>query len=183
MKFQGSYYYRPCEHCGTACISSQCLVNEFSCNNCFLALKADDINSDAEDFMQIFEDGIAAASNPVSKFSEAVISMESSTVLEEVPSMIIADLQKCIGPVPKKADTRVNLARDFSATKKSSKKTPKVSQKATKNINKSSFVLASSNPHSEQQVLPFVVTHGSNDGVVMSSNSTTATTIPLNVLE
>ena len=96
--------------------------------------------------------------------------------------MIIADLQECIGTVSKKADIRVNLARSFSATKKSSKKTPKVSQKATKNRYKSSFVLASSNPHSEQQVRPSVVTLDSNDGAVMSSNST-ATTIPLNVLE
>ena len=40
--------YRTCEHCGTAYISSQCLVNEFSCNNCFLALKeVDDIDFNA----------------------------------------------------------------------------------------------------------------------------------------
>ena len=78
--------YRSCEHYETACISFQCLDNEFSYNNCFLVLKAVDIDcDDGEDFMQIFEDGgVAAASNSVSKLTEAVISMESSTVLEEI---------------------------------------------------------------------------------------------------
>ena len=78
--------------------------------------------------MQIFENGrAAAASSSVGKLTEAVISIESSTIREEeVHSMIVADLQECIGTVSKKDDTRVNLERGFPATKKSSKKTPKV---------------------------------------------------------
>ena len=85
--------------------------------------------------------------------------------------MIVADLQECIGTVPKKDDTRVNLKRGFLPTKKSSKKTPKVSQKTTKNSNKSSFVTASSNPNTEQQVWSVVVTHVSNGEVVIFSNT------------
>jgi hypothetical protein len=147
------------------------------CNNCFVVLQEVDMDcDDGEDFGQIFEDGLAAASNSsVSKFTEAVTSIEASSVPEEVQSKIIADLQQCIvGPVSKKlkADTRVNLARGFSATKKNSKKTPKVSQKATKNNTKISSVVVSSNPISEQQVSPFLVTHVSNDRAVISSNST-----------
>ena len=72
--------YRACYQCGSVCISSQYLDNEYYCNNCFSALKAVDIDSDdVEEFMHIFEeDGVAAASNPVSNFSDAaVISMES----------------------------------------------------------------------------------------------------------
>ena len=42
-------------------------------------------------FMQIFEDGVAAASNSsVSKFTEALTSIEASSVPEEVQSKIIA---------------------------------------------------------------------------------------------
>jgi len=97
------YEYRSCNNqCGSACICSQCSDNEFCCNNCFLALKAIDIDSDAENFMQIFEDEVAAAYNTVSKFTDAVISMESDTVQEEVNAMIVADLQECIGPDSKK---------------------------------------------------------------------------------
>jgi hypothetical protein len=70
-----------------------------------------------------------------------------------------------------KDDTRVNLKRGFSATKKSSKKTPKVSQRTTKNGNKSSFVTASLNLNSEQQVWPSVVTHVSNGEAVTFSNT------------
>jgi hypothetical protein len=181
--------YRGCYQYGSACISSQCLDAEFLCNNCFVVLQEDDIDcDDGEDFGQIFEDGVAAASNSsVSKFTEAVTSIEASFVQEEVQSKIIADLQQCIvGPVSKKlkADTRVShsLARGFSDTKKNSKKTPKVSQKATKNTTRISSVAVSSNPNSEQQVSPFLITHVSNDRAVISSNST-ATTIPQNVLE
>jgi hypothetical protein len=96
-----------------------------------VVLEDNDIDcDDGEDFGQIFEDGVAAASNSsVSKFTEAVTSIEASSVPEEVHSQIIADLQQCIvAPVSKKlkVDTRVNLARGLSATKKNSKKTPKV---------------------------------------------------------
>jgi len=182
--------YRGCYQCGSACISSQCSDAEFLCNNCFVVLQEDYIDcDDGEDFGQIFEeDGVAAASNSsVSKFTEAVTSIEASSVQEEVQSKIIADLQQCIvGPVSKKlkADTRVShsLARGFSDTKKNSKKTPKVSLKATKNTTRISSVAVSSNPNSEQQVSPFLITHVSNDRAVISSNST-ATTIPQNVLE
>jgi hypothetical protein len=121
--------YRGCYQCGSACISSQCSDAEFLCNNCFVVLQEVDIDCNGEDFGQIFEDGVAAASNSsISKFTEAVTSIEASSVHEEVQSKIIADLQQFIvGPVSKKlnADTRVNLARGFSATKKNSKKTPK----------------------------------------------------------
>ena len=122
--------YRGCFQCGTACISSLCLEAEFLCHNCFVVLQELDMDcDDREDFGQIFEDGVAAASNSsVSKFTEAVTSIEASSVPEEVQSKIIGDLQQCIvGPVSKKlkADTRVNLARGFLATKKNSKKTPK----------------------------------------------------------
>ena len=85
--------YRACYQCGSACISSQCSDNEYFCNNCFSALKAVDIDSDdAEEFMHIFEDGVAAASNPVSIFSDAaVISMENKTVqVEDANAMIVA---------------------------------------------------------------------------------------------
>ena len=130
--------YRACYQCGSACISSQCSDAEFLCNNCFVVLQEDDIDcDDGEDFGQIFEDGVAAASNSsVSKFTEAVTSIEASSVQEEVHSKIVADLQQCIGPVSKKlkADTRVNLARGFSATKKNSKKIPKVSQRKQRRI-------------------------------------------------
>ena len=45
--------YRACCHCGSACISSQCSDYEYCCNNCYLALKAVDIESEAEEeFMQ-----------------------------------------------------------------------------------------------------------------------------------
>ena len=83
-----------------------------------------------------------------------------------VNTMIVSDLQECIGPDSK------NESKSLQATKKSSKKTSKVSLKGVKNSNKSSIVTAPSNPNSEQQV-----THVSNGGAVSSSIST-ATTIP-----
>ena len=74
-----------------------------------MALQAVDIDFDevviaevviAEEFMQIFEDGVASASNPVvSSFSDAaVISMEKSNTVqvEDVNSRIVANLQECI---------------------------------------------------------------------------------------
>jgi hypothetical protein len=151
-----------------------------------VVLEDNDIDcDDGEDFGYIFEDGVAAASNSsVSKFTEAVTSIEAGSVAEEVQSQIIADLQQCIvAPVSKKlkVDTRVNLARGFSASKKNNKKTAKDSQKATKNTTRISSVAVSSNPNSEQQVWPSLVTHVSNDRAVISSNST-ATTIPQYVL-
>ena len=88
--------YRSCYQCGSACMSSQCSDAEFSCNNCFLVLQEVDID-DCEDFGQIFEDGVAAASNTsVSKFTEAVTSIEaaSSVQEEEAHSKIVADLQQ-----------------------------------------------------------------------------------------
>ena len=94
--------YRGCYQCGSACISSRCSDTEFLCNNCFVDLQEVDIDcDDGEDFGQIFEDGVAAVSNSsVSKFTEAVTSIEASSVHEEVQSKIIADLQQCIvGPV------------------------------------------------------------------------------------
>ena len=156
------------------------IMNTFICNNCFSALKAVDIDSDdAEEFKHIFEDGVAAASNPVSNFSDAaVISMESNTVeVEDANAMIVADLQECIGSDSKRSATRVNLARGLQANKKSSKKTTKVSLKGVKKSNKDSIVPALSNSNSEQQV-----TLVSTVGAVSSSIST-APTISLNVLE
>ena len=173
--------YRACCHCGSACISSQCSDYEYCCSNCYLALQAVDIESEAEEeFMQIFEDGVASASNPVSNFSDAaVISMESNTVqVEEVNSRIVADLQDCIVlDSKKKSATRVNIARGLQAKKKSSKKTTKVSLKGVKKSNKDIIVRALSNPNSEQ-----LVTHVSNVEAVSSSISQ-APTIPMNVLE
>ena len=93
--------YRACCHCGSACISSQCSDYEYCCRNCYLALQAVDIESEAEEeFMQIFEDGVASASNPVSNFSDAaVISMESNTVqVEEVNSRIVDDHRSRMKP-------------------------------------------------------------------------------------
>ena len=65
-----------------ASVRNVLIMNTFATIVLWLYLQAIDIDSDdAEDFMQIFEDGVAAASNPVSNFSDAaVISMESNTV-------------------------------------------------------------------------------------------------------